>query len=176
MSIKTSFNEEQLLIECLKRERRAQKELYDRYKDAMFTIALRITNSWDDASDSLQDAFIQVFRDLGQFKSQSTLGAWIKTIVIRTAIKKKKMLFVTESLDTVNTNDIIHWPDELNGEYLDIAIKELPEGYRMVFLLTEVEGYTHKEVAEMLGISAGTSKSQLFHAKKMLQDKLQRLI
>jgi RNA polymerase sigma-70 factor (ECF subfamily) len=176
MSFKTSLQEEQLLIECLKGERRAQKELYDKYKDAMFTIALRITNNWDDAGDSLQDAFIQVFRDLRQFKSQSTIGAWIKIIVIRTAIKKKKMFFATESLDTVNTNDIIEWPDELNGEYLDIAIKELPEGYRMVFLLTEVEGYTHKEVAEMLKISVGTSKSQLFHAKKMLQNKLQHLI
>ena len=65
---------------------------------------------------------------------------------------------------------------KLSGEYLDIAIKELPEGYRIVFLLTEVEGYTHKEIAEMLKISVGTSKSQLFHAKKMLQDKLQHLI
>lgn len=176
MSIKTSFHEEQLLIECLKKDRRAQKELYDKYKDAMFSIALRITNNWDDAGDSLQDAFIQVFRDLGQFRSQSTLGAWIKTIVIRTAIKKKKMVFVTESLDTVPTNDMIHWPEEINGDYLDIAIKELPEGYRVVFLLTEVEGYTHKEVAEMLRISVGTSKSQLFHAKKMLQNKLQHLI
>ncbi len=172
MSFKISSYEEQLLNECLKRERRAQQELYDRYKDAMFTIALRITNDHDDTCDSLQDAFIQVFRDLEQFNRQSTLGALIKTIVIRTAVKKKKALYPTESLDTVNSNDIIQWPNEINAEELDKAIKELPEGYRMVFLLLEVEGYTHKEAAEMLSISVGTSKSQLFHAKKMLQKKL----
>ena len=97
MSFKISSYEEQLLNECLKRERHAQQELYDRYKDAMFTIALRITNDQDDACDSLQDAFIQVFRDLEQFNRQSTLGAWIKTIVIRTAVKKMKTLHLTES-------------------------------------------------------------------------------
>ena len=170
--IKTSPYEEQLLNQCLKGERHAQKELYDRYKDAMFTVALRITNNYDEACDSLQDVFIQVFRDLAQFNRQSTLGAWIKTIVIRTSVKKKKMLHVTESLDDLNSNDSIHWPDNINVDYLHTAIKELPDGYRTIFLLTEVEGYTHKEAAEILNISTGTSKSQLFHAKKMLQKKL----
>ncbi len=124
----------------------------------------------------MQDAFVQVFRDIKQFKKESTIGAWIKTIVIRTAIKNVKKSPLTESLDVVGNNDIIEWPDALNGEYLNKAIDELPKGYKMVFLLTEVEGYTHKEVAQMLTISEGTSKSQLFYAKKMLQKKLKHLI
>ena len=171
-----SSSEEQLINKCINRERLAQKELYDKYKDAMYTVALRITNNSDDACDTLQDAFIQVFRDMTQFKKQSTIGAWIKTIVIRTALKSVKMLNVTESLEVVKSNDVIEWPDALNGEYLSKAIDELPKGYKITFLLNEVEGYTHKEIAEMLNISEGTSKSQLFHAKKMLQKKLKQFI
>jgi RNA polymerase sigma factor (sigma-70 family) len=175
MSFNFSLYEDELVNNCLKGERLAQKEVYDRYKDAMYNIALRITNNPDDACDCLQEAFIQIYRDLGKFNKMSTLGAWIKTIVVRTAIKTKKALYLTESIDEVRSDEIIEWPNELSGEDLNRAISELSDGYRMVFLLTEVEGYTHKEVAEMLNISAGTSKSQLFHAKKLLQKKLKHL-
>ena len=176
MPLKTSSYEEKLINECLNGERSAQKELYDKYKSAMYTIAVRITNGTDDACDTLQDAFIQVFRDLKQFNKQSTIGAWIKTIVIRTAVKNTKKLNLTESFDELKDHEVIEWPNVLNGEHLSKAISELPQGYRMTFLLTEVEGYSHKEVAAILNVSEGTSKSQLFHAKKMLQKKLKHLI
>ncbi len=168
--------EEELIQNCIKGDRYAQKELYNKYKNAMYTISLRITNNTEDASECLQDAFLQVFRDIKQFNRLSTLGAWIKTIVIRTSIKKTKLSFLTESLDAVVNEDLIEWPHALNGDYLQQAIDELPNGYKLVFILTEVEGYTHKETAEMLKISVGTSKSQLFHAKKMLQKKLRDII
>jgi RNA polymerase sigma factor (sigma-70 family) len=168
--------EKRLVADCLKRERRAQKELYDRYKDAMYTIARRISANPDDASDALQDAFVQVFRDLHQYSGQSTLGAWIKTIVIRTALRNVKMTPITESMEVVKGSDEIEWPEAMNGEYLHRAIETLPAGYKVTFLLTEVEGYSHKEVAEMLRISVGTSKSQLSRAKKLLQRKLKILV
>lgn len=171
-----SSQEEKLVNDCLKGERLAQKEVYERYKDAMYNVALRITNNSDDACDCLQEAFIQIYRDLEKFNKMSTLGAWIKTIVVRTAIKTKKALCATESIDEMKSSEVIEWPNEISGDELNKAISELSDGYRMVFLLTEVEGYTHKEVAEMLNISAGTSKSQLFHAKKLLQQKLKHLI
>jgi RNA polymerase sigma-70 factor (ECF subfamily) len=169
-------DERRLVQDCLKRERHAQKELYDRYKDAMYTIAFRISSNSDDASDVLQDAFVQVFRDLHQYSGQSTLGAWIKTIVIRTALRNVKMAPVTESMEVVTGREVIEWPEAMNGEYLHQAIESLPPGYKVVFLLTEVEGYSHKEVSEMMQISVGTSKSQLSRAKKLLQQKLKLLI
>jgi RNA polymerase sigma factor (sigma-70 family) len=142
----------------------------------MYTIARRISNNSDDAGDTLQDAFVQVFRDLHQYSGQSTLGAWIKTIVIRTSLRNVKMTPLTESMEVVTGREEIEWPEALNGEYLHQAIQSLPAGYKVAFLLTEVEGYSHKEVSEMLEISVGTSKSQLSRAKKLLQQKLKVLV
>jgi RNA polymerase sigma-70 factor (ECF subfamily) len=143
----------------------------------MFTIAYRIVSNRDDAHDALQDAFIQVFRDIGQYRFDSTLGAWIKTIVVRTSLKQlsknRKLAFA--DLDETNNNEMILIPDTLNSEYLEKIILSLPDGYRTVFLLTEVEGYSHEETAKMLGISTGTSKSQLHHAKKMLKNRITAL-
>jgi RNA polymerase sigma factor (sigma-70 family) len=165
------MTETELIESCLANDRRAQKELYDRYKRAMYTIAYRVTGDFDSANDVLQDAFVKVFRGLPSFRRESTLGAWIKTIVIRTAYSKirKNKLFL-ETLEDHHTNEMVDWGDFLQAEYLEKAILSLPEGYRTVFLLIEVEGYSHKEVAEMLGISVGTSKSQLFYSKKKLRE------
>lgn len=121
------------------------------------------------ANDVLQEAFIQVFRDIKQFRGDSTIGAWIKTIVVRNAIRKikrEKDFMLTEEIDS---NEVVQWPEEMYGEDLEKAILSLPAGYRTIFLLIEVEGYKHKEVAEILNISEGTSKSQLYYAKKQLQ-------
>ena len=163
------MTEAELIEKCLANERLAQKELYDRYKRAMFTTAFRITNDQELAADVLQEAFLKVFKALSSFRKESTLGAWIKTIVVRTALSKIRKRVQTESLEDHHTEGMIDWGDFLSAEYLEKAIKSLPSGYRSVFLLIEVEGYSHKEVAEMLGISVGTSKSQLFYAKKKLR-------
>ena len=135
----------------------------------------RITGSFDEAEEVLQDAFLSVFRNLSKFRRESTLGAWIKTIVVRTAIKKvKKKVYFDPIEDHHQREEIINWGEvNLNVEYLEKAINELPEGYRAVFILVEVEGYPHKEIAKILNISEGTSKSQLFHAKKKLRNILE---
>jgi RNA polymerase sigma-70 factor (ECF subfamily) len=142
----------------------------------MFTIAYRITGDYDIASDALQEAFIQVFTDIGQFRGESSLGAWIKTILIRTSYRKLKKENLFEGNGPGYTADVISWPEEMTGEDLEKAILSLPEGSRTVFILVEVEGYKHREVAEMLGISEGTSKSQLFYAKQQLQERLKDFI
>ncbi|MCD4725557.1 MAG: RNA polymerase sigma factor [Bacteroidales bacterium] len=135
----------------------------------MFTIAFRIINDYDIANDALQEAFIQVFTDIKQFRGESTLGAWIKTILVRTAIKKFKKEDVFTQLDLQQNGEIITWQEEMKSDDLEKAILSLADGCRTIFLLIEVEGYTHKEVAEMLNVSEGTSKSQLHYAKKQLQ-------
>ncbi len=162
---------------CLDGDSRAQRDLYDKYKDAMFTLCYRICGDFDMASDVLQEGFVKVFRGLKSFRRESTLGAWIKTIVIRTAynaVKKQKIFF--EPIENVGEESVIQWGDFLQAEYLEKAILSLPDGYRMVFMMIEVEGYAHKEVAEMLNISVGTSKSQLFYAKRKLRELLKNQI
>lgn len=135
----------------------------------MFTIAYRIVNDYAIASDALQEAFIQIFRDIKQFRGDSTLGAWIKTIVVRTAIRKFKKEVMFSQFGAHQNGENISWPVEMAGEDLEKAILSLADGCRTIFLLIEVEGYKHREVAEMLNISEGTSKSQLYYAKKQLQ-------
>ena len=166
------MTERQLIDGCIANDRIAQHELYERYKNAMFTLAYRITNDFELANDVLQEGFVQVFRAIAQFRGESTIGAWIKTIIVRTAYRKIKQRVQFEDLDTVPANASVEWGTSLDTEYLEKAIQALPEGYRTVFILIEVEGYAHKEVAEMLKISEGTSKSQLFYAKKKLRQLL----
>ncbi len=170
--------ERELVQGCIRNDRIAQRDLYHKYCDAMFTIAFRIANNRDDAHDALQDSFIQVFRDIGQYRFDSTLGAWIKTIVVRTSLRQlsKNRNLAFADMDDVKSDEMILIPDTLDSEYLEKVILSLPDGYRTVFLLTEVEGYTHEETGKMLGISTGTSKSQLHHAKKMLKTRISALM
>jgi len=168
----------QLIEACIHNNRKAQEKLYDIYKVAMYTILVRMLNNEANAADALQDAFIEVFKSLKNFKRKSTLGAWIKTIVVRTGIAKLKKQVRTIELETSihqAENEVIVWDENLTGEYLSEKIQQLPNGYRTVFLLIEVEGYSHKEVGDLVGISEGTSKSQLYKAKKMLQHLLKEM-
>lgn len=140
----------------------------------MFTLAFRITGNFEVAAEVLQDAFLQIFRHLSSFQGRSTLGAWIKAIVVRTAIgsTRRQHILHFEAVNDQTEQIILDWGDHLDAEYLEKAILELPEGYRSVFVLAEIEGFSHAEIAEMLQISEGTSKSQLFHAKKRLRARL----
>ncbi|GAB3500555.1 RNA polymerase sigma factor [Spirosoma knui] len=152
--------------------RQSQRLLYERYKRAMFSTAFRILNDYDNANDALQEAFVEVFRNLDQFAFRSTLGAWIKTIVVRQAVRKQRLEGRFSTLDEILHDQPVPLRDTITGIELDAAIRTLPDGARTIFLLVEVEGYMHKEVAEMLGISEGTSKSQVSYAKKLLRQRL----
>ncbi|HFA47572.1 MAG TPA: RNA polymerase sigma factor [Bacteroidetes bacterium] len=170
MTSTIGMTENELVQSCLKNDRLAQKNLYDKYKKAMYSLAYRVTGDYEAANDVLQDAFVKVFRGLPKFRAESTLGAWIKTIVVRTAYSylRKEKVFL-EDIDNLTNPPRVDWGHYLDTEYLEKAILSLPEGYRMVFVLVEIEGYTHKDVAKLLGISEGTSKSQLFYSKKKLR-------
>lgn len=164
-------SEAELITGCLLQDRIAQRLLYDRYKKAMYTLAYRVTGDFDDANDVLQDAFIEVFKHLSQFRGEASLGAWIKMIVIRKAVKQKKIV-AFQNLEE-GSGEVIDWGEsEINAAHLETAILALATGFRTVFVLAEVEGYTHREIAEMLNISEGTSKSQLFYAKRKLRSML----
>ncbi len=169
--------DEMALIEaCLENDRKAQKALYYKYKDAMYTLAYRVLGNFDDANDALQDGFIQVFNKLETFRGDSSLGAWIKTIIVRAAYRKLNPRMDFEEIYLIENTELFEWDDNLTGEELERAILNLSPGYRLVFTLIEIEGYKHDEVANMLGISTGTSKSQLHHARKKLQQELAHLV
>ncbi len=171
------ISETELVERCLAPDqlarRTAQRLLFERYKRAMFSTAFRMLNDYDAANDALQDAFVEVFRSLGNFRQESTLGAWIKTIVVRQTIRQRRLIWQFETLDaTTHDRAAIDTPDTISGEQLDAAIRSLADGCRAVFLLAEVEGYPHKEIAAMLNISEGTSKSQVNYARKLLRQRL----
>jgi len=166
------MTEAELIKACLENNRFAQRTLYDRYKRAMYTLAYRLTSDFDEANDVLQDAFLDVFRKLENYRGEATLGAWIRAIVVRKAYRKLEKPKMWQLIEEIPEETSVDWGDAINAEYLEKAIQALPEGFRTVFVLIEVEGYTHKEVAETLSISEGTSKSQLFYAKKRLREML----
>lgn len=168
-------NIEHIIEGCNQQKRESQKELYDLYCDAMFTIAFRIVNNSDDAHDVLQETFIEVFTHINSFRNESSIGAWIKVILVRKSLKKLKELKFVDNFGENGVEIPLDYLDDLSGEYVEQLILSLPEGFRTVFLLFEVEGYSHQEIAEMLNISQNTSKSQLSRAKKALRMKIQKI-
>jgi RNA polymerase sigma-70 factor (ECF subfamily) len=175
MIFSNNGTEKKIVQGCLRNERHFQKQLFEKYKDAMYTVVFRILRNEDLAFDAVQEGFIQVFTHMDNFRFEATLGSWIKTIMIRSALKILRHEPLRNEAETETMNMQIEWDTNLTGEMLDKAIAMLSPGYRSVFVLIEVEGYNHKEVAEILNISEGTSKSQLSRAKSVLQQKLKDL-
>ncbi len=141
----SSIPEEKIIIEgCLKNDRVAQKALYDQYKTKMYTLAYRITNSFEDASDVLQEGFLTVFENLASFRGQSQLGTWIHTIIARAALKKIKDRIQFEELQENHKAENIDWGSVIEVQRIEQAIAELPPGYRSIFTLYEVEGFKHR--------------------------------
>lgn len=167
----------ELILRCRKGCRRAQYELYEKFAPKMFAVCLRYARDASEAEDMLQDGFIKVFANLGSFKDLGSFEGWVRRIFVNTALekfrKKNPMLLSSE----LHPNLAITRDDEtvlnrLSAEELTRLIRSLPDGYRMVFNLYAVEGYSHKEIGEMLSISEGTSKSQLARARQHLQEKI----
>ena len=165
-----------LVEDCKKGVRKAQFELYQLYSKAMFNICLRMLKNEADAEDLLQNSFIDVFTKLDTFRFQSTIGAWIKRIVVNNCINflKKRRLYFEEIDDRIGNQE--DTPDEeepvLSVQAIKDAIFQLPDGYRVVFSLYQMEGYDHKEIAEILNVSEQTSKSQYSRARKKLRELL----
>lgn len=166
-----------LIKDCIKGDRSAQKSLYEKYKSWSFVLCMRYFRSREDAEDALQDGFVKVYRDLYQFDSQKgNFESWMKIIIIRTCLEKlrKKSFDYSElSSDIELVNNDVTPLQNLNLQYLTQMIQKLPVGYRTVFNLYVIDGYNHKEIAELLNISESTSKTQLMKAKNMLKSKIE---
>ena len=171
---------EKLLDQCKKNDSKAQRALYDHFKNGLMGLCRRYTRSREDAQDVLQDAFIKIFLKINQLESHEKLGGWVKSVTVRTAIdhyhkKRKQEQNYSETEYNVPDLDSDLALENLTDEYLITIINELPDGCRIVFNLFEVEGYSHAEISDLLRITEGTSRSQLHHAKLLLKQKLNAL-
>jgi RNA polymerase sigma-70 factor (ECF subfamily) len=165
-----------LIEQCRKGSSRAQFMLYNQYSKAMYNVAYRMMNNREDAEDMLQESFMECFRNIASFRFESTFGAWLKSILINRCInhlRKKKIDIVLYETPPVNVPE-----EEAETEYdtdnVFKGIELLPDGYRIVLTLYLLEGYDHTEIAQILGISESTSKSQYSRAKDKLRSILSK--
>ncbi len=171
--------EKQLLADCLKHKPEAQRQLYERYKIPMYRLCLRYAAHSAEAEDLLQEGFIRVFADLPQFRGEGALGGWIRQVVLRTALqylrkRVRQAPLLPEELIPDSLGQAFFPDEDWNARHIVHLLQQLPEGYRAVFNLYVMEGYSHKEIAEALGISESTSKTQLFKAKAQLRRRLEK--
>lgn len=161
-----------LVERCRNGDHRAQYEVYRLYSGAMYNICLRILNHVGEAEDVLQESFLQAFNKLNELRADVTFGIWLKRIVVNrsvNALKKRKLQLVEEIPDS---EDVVYEGEEdyeLEVKRVHGAIQQLPDGYRIVLTLYLLEGYDHAEIAEIMGITEGTSKSQYNRAKAKLK-------
>ncbi len=169
-----SIPESDLIVGCLEGSRRMQEELYRRFSPRMYAVCLRYAGNTEEAEDILQEGFIKVFKKIGSYRGEGSFEGWMRRIFVNTAIehfrRKRYLMPVTEKEENTIEGKYASALDELGAKDIMLLVQELSPGYRTVFNMYVVEGYTHKEIADMLGISEGTSKSQLSRAKVILQD------
>ena len=168
------MTDEQLIERCRSGSQAAQKHLYDRFAGKMMAVCLRYTGSHDDACDVMQDAFVKVFDKLSSYKMEGSFEGWIRRIFVNTAldhIRKNKNLKQNMEIDSVEFMMPHHENvmSTLAAADLLKILQEIPVGYRTVFNMYAIEGYSHKEIADELGISVNTSKSQFSRAKSFLR-------
>ncbi len=169
-------DESDFILACINNERWAQKKLYEDNYSSMMALSLRYASNHDDALDILHESFVKVFRNIGKYQTGTVLIAWIRKIVINTAIDfyRKDMRRKSEDLHEaihVNTNipDAI---SDLSSEEILYALQQLPHSYRSVFNLYVIEGYSHREISEMLNINESTCRSNLVKARTKLKNML----
>ncbi len=181
--MRKDISEETLIEECIEGNRYAQKMLFEKYRSLMFAICMRYAKSSDEAEDVMLDGFMKIYSRLSEFKKKGSFEGWLKKIMVNSAINNYRSNLKHYYNSTIDDNEnfleIGNEADDFktnySAEYLIKLIQGLPDGYRMVFNLYEIEGYSHKEVAKIMNISISTAKTQLFYAKKALQKKLAKI-
>ena len=168
---------EELINNCKKGKRQAQEELYRRYSEILFGICLKYSRNRTEAEDNLHDSFMTIFEKIGQFNFKGSFEGWIKRITVNTVLQKYRkeqyLKVIDENFIEANDEDVHRGPDISLATLLKY-IQELPNKYRLTFNLYVLDGYSHREISEMLGTSTGTSKSNLARAKMILREKLEK--
>jgi len=169
-----------LIKGCVSGDRRMQELLYKKFSPKMYAICLRYAGNTDDAQDLLQEGFIKIYKNLEKFRNEGSFEGWMRRVFVNTSIehfrRKVNLNSITENEEKGIEDSTWNVLDSLAEKDIIQLIQELSNGYRTVFNLYVVEGYSHKEIGDMLGISEGTSKSQLARAKMILQKKVNQFL
>ncbi|HLT54326.1 MAG TPA: sigma-70 family RNA polymerase sigma factor [Flavobacteriaceae bacterium] len=165
----------QLIQNCKTHDTKAQSELYNLFSSKLFSICLKYSRNYAEAEDNLQDAFVTIFKKISQFNDKGSFEGWLKRITINTVLQRYRDKSV---INLVNENipdeeDVTIEDEDISLDYLLKIIQELPDRYRLVFNLYVLDGYSHNDIAEMLEISVGTSKSNLSRAKQLLKENIE---
>lgn len=166
---------EQLIQNCKKQDAKAQSQLYKLYSSTLFTICLKYSRNRAEAQDTLHDAFITAFNNIKQYKSKGSFEGWLKRLTINTALQKyrSKGVFEIVNEEAIEAPEIEIDEDSVSIDFLLQIIQELPDRYRLVFNLYVLDGFSHKEISEMLNITTGTSKSNLARARLILKENIE---
>lgn len=166
---------EQLIHECIKNNIKSQEQLYKLLAPKLFTVCLKYSRNYEEAQDNLQESFLIIFEKISQYKNSGSFEGWAKRIVINYVLQqyRKQNIFEIVSEKIPAEEDIEIDDDTVSLEFLTKIIQELPDRYRLVFNLYVLDGYSHKEISEMLEINIGTSKSNLARAKAILKNKIE---
>ena len=167
---------EQLIAQCKKNDAQAQSKIYKLYASKLFSICLKYSRNYAEAEDNLQDAFVTIFKKIDQFKNKGSFEGWLKRITINTALQRYRSVGVFDIINENQIEDVSVEVDEdnISLDFLLQIIQNLPDRYRLVFNLYALDDFSHKEIAEMLDISTGTSKSNLARARLILKDKIEQ--
>lgn len=173
-------SESDLIHGCINGDRQIQEILYKRFSSKMYGVCLRYSGSPDDANDLLQEGFIKIYKNIDKFRGDGSFEGWIRRIFVNTAIehfrKKVKLYNVSEVQENTIEDTDISVLDKLAVKDIIVLVNELAPGYKTIFNMHVIEGYSHKEIADILGITEGTSKSQLARAKGVLKKSLEKTI
>lgn len=179
MPITDFLDDNEIIDGCLQGDRKFQKALYNKFSGKMFAVCLRYAADVNQAEDLMQDGFIKVFRNIEKFRREGSFEGWIRRIFVNSCIEKIRKKSILYAIQDTNIKHVEYNEksvvEHLKAEDLLKLVNKLATGYRTVFNLYAVEGYSHKEIGEMLGITEGTSKSQLARARYLLQQKLEEL-
>jgi len=166
---------EELIKKCKQRDVKAQSEVYQLFAGKLFALCLKYSKNYQEAQDNLQDGFIIIFNKIDQYKAKGSFEGWLKRIVVNTALQKYREKNVLNLISDEIPDEVETEIDEttLSLDYLLKIIQELPNRYRLVFNMYVLDGYSHREIAELLEISEGTSKSNLSRARQILKKKVE---
>ena len=165
----------ELITGCKKQDAAAQEALYKKYSAVLFGICLKYSPNYAEAQDNLQDAFITIYSRIEQFKGKGSFEGWIKRITVNTVLqkyRKKRTFDIADEAAIEAEEEVVQHEPEVSLDFLLKIVQELPDRYRLVFNLYVLDGYSHNEIAEMMGISDGTSKSNLARARGILKKKI----
>jgi RNA polymerase sigma factor (sigma-70 family) len=171
------LNLDQLILDCQKNSIKAQEQLYRLFASKLFTVCLKYSRSHADAEDNLQDGFLLIFNKISQYRFKGSFEGWAKRVMINNVLQKYRTegVFELVSENIPDESDVELDDESISMDFLITIIQQLPDRYRMVFNLYVMDDYSHKEIAEMLAITVGTSKSNLARARIILKEKIEAL-